>query len=98
MGSIKSVGGIDVYVKNDHCEESVKELIKLLKFDDSLQTKLILGTWEFLQKDLLPLLIFHDKDKKLSFLTLMLLVQLTESTTAPQIHTHQLAYKQSFLE
>jgi hypothetical protein len=36
VGSIKSVNGIDVYVKADHCEESIKELIKLLKFDDSL--------------------------------------------------------------
>ena len=40
--------------------------------------KITLGEWEFLKKDLIPLLIFHKQDKKLSFLTVMLLVQLTE--------------------
>ena len=33
VGSIKQVGGIDVYVKHEHCEESLKELFKYLKFD-----------------------------------------------------------------
>ena len=31
-----------------------------------------------MKNDLLPLFLFHTKDKRLSFLTLMLLVQLTE--------------------
>jgi len=80
VGSIKQVGGLDVYVKHEHCEESLKELFKYLKFDSPkepfVRTKL--GSWNFLQKDLLPLLIFHHQDKKLSFLCLMLMVQLTE--------------------
>lgn len=33
VGSIKQVGGLDVYVKSEHCEESLKELFKYLKFD-----------------------------------------------------------------
>jgi hypothetical protein len=80
VGAIKSIGGIDVYVKSEHCEESIRELIKHLKNESPKNPiiKHILGQWSFLQRDLLPLLIFHDKDKKLSFLTLMLLVQLTE--------------------
>jgi len=33
VGSIKQVGGIDVFVKHEHCEESLKELFKYIKFD-----------------------------------------------------------------
>ena len=33
VGSIKQVGGLDVYVKHEHCEESLKELFKQIKFD-----------------------------------------------------------------
>ena len=35
VGSIKSVGGVDVYVKSDSCEDSIRELIKHLKFDQT---------------------------------------------------------------
>jgi hypothetical protein len=31
VGQIKSIGGIDVYVKSPHCEESIRSLIKALK-------------------------------------------------------------------
>lgn len=34
VGSIKQVGGIDVFVKHEHCEESLKELFKYIKFDN----------------------------------------------------------------
>ena len=80
VGSIKQVGGLDVYVKHQHSEESLKELFKYLKFDSQKYpfVRTTLGQWNFLQKDLLPLLIFHHQDKKLSFLCLMLFVQLTE--------------------
>lgn len=69
-----------MYVKHDHCEESLKELFKYLKFDSSREpfVRHTLGRWGFLNKNLLPLLIFHHQDKKLSFLCLMLFVQLTE--------------------
>ena len=33
VGSIKQVGGLDVYVKHEHCEESLKELFKYVKVD-----------------------------------------------------------------
>jgi hypothetical protein len=50
VGSIKQVGGLDVYVKHEHCEESLKELFKYLKFDSPkepfVRTKL--GSWNFL--------------------------------------------------
>ena len=61
VGNIKQVGGIDVYVKHEHCEESLKELQKYIKFDRQREpfVRQTLGRWNFLQKDLLPLLIFH---------------------------------------
>ena len=33
VGSFKQVGGLDVYVKHEHCEESLKELFKYVKVD-----------------------------------------------------------------
>lgn len=50
VGSIKSIGGIDVYVKSEHCEESVRQLIKLLKGESTKNPiiKHILGKWGFL--------------------------------------------------
>lgn len=107
VGQIKSVGGQDVYVKRDACEHSLRELIKHLKFETPKHptVRTILHDWQFLQRDLLPLLIFHDKDKKLSFLTLMLLVQLTEPIQeecsprlAVSLAGHLLACKEAFLE
>ena len=80
VGSVKNVNKLDVYVKSEHCEVSLREIIKHIKSDSEKipLVKNILGKWSFLQGDLLPLLVFHDRDKKLAFLTLMLLVQLTE--------------------
>ena len=76
VGSIKQVGGKDIYVKSNDCEESLKALINQLKRDNPrapyARTKL--GEWGFLDKDLLPLVVFHHQDKKLSFLCLMLMV------------------------
>ena len=79
VGSVKNVQSLDVYVKDEHCESSLKDLIRQIKLDNPKWpiAKQILGKWSFLQRDLLPLLIFHARDKRLAFLTLMLLVQLT---------------------
>jgi hypothetical protein len=67
--------------------------------------KHILGKWSFLQRDLLPLLIFHDRDKRLAFLTLMLLVQLTElpsdecdSKVKLELLSQLAMFKEAFLE
>jgi hypothetical protein len=107
VGSVKSVGGNDVYVKSNDCELSLKEIIKRLKFDSLKRpiARLILSEWLFLQKDLLPLLIFHDKDKKLSFLTLMILVQMTEplqkeieSRCAKTVEAHLRQCKEAVME
>ncbi len=107
MGSVKNVAKIDVYVKDEHCEVSLREIIKHLK-SESLKRPIVkstLGKWSFLQSDLLPLLVFHDRDKKLAFLTLMLLVQLTELPSQEcdgkmrlEILSQLARIKESFLE
>jgi hypothetical protein len=76
VGSVKSIGGVDVYVKSEHCESSLKQLIKHLRTDSPKFPiiKEILGKWSFIQTDLLQLLVFHQQDRKLAFITLMLLV------------------------
>jgi hypothetical protein len=63
-----------------------------------------LGRWNFLQQHLMPILIFHQQDKKLSFLTVMLLVQLTElpspqCESKPKIGITEAlySYKEAFL-
>lgn len=83
VGGIKQVGEADVYVKHEHCEESLREIFKKLRFDSKKNPHVHhkVGEWKFVQKHLLPLLVFHHKDKKLAFLTMMLLVQLTQMPT-----------------
>lgn len=51
-------------MKSEHCEESLRDLIKNLKQESPKLPliKHILSKWQFLAKDLLPVLIFHDKD------------------------------------
>ena len=50
VGNIKNVGGFDVYVKNEHCEESIRDLIKNIKNDNPRipAVKQTLGNWNFL--------------------------------------------------
>ena len=80
MGSIKTINNYDVFVKHNQCEQSINIIYKKLKKENSSNPiyRLTLGDWEFMQLNLMNLLIFHKKDKKLSFLTCMLMVQLTE--------------------
>lgn len=80
VGSIKKINNYDVYVKNKDCETSLNYLYRSIRNESNFDpwVKQILGQWKFLQNDLIPLLIFHKKDKKLSFLACRLLVQLTE--------------------
>ena len=61
VGSVKTIGGIEVYVKSQYCEESLRELIKHLKNDNAKEPliKHTLTKWQFLIKDCLPLLVMH---------------------------------------
>jgi hypothetical protein len=94
-------------VKDENCESSLKELIREIKYDGAKAptTRHVLGKWSFLQRDLLPLLIFHDRDKRLAFLTLMLLVQLTaqpenecDGKMKLELLNHLVLFKEAFLE
>lgn len=70
----------EVYVKNAHCEVSLRDIFRELNRDHAVHpiVRLTLGEWKFLQNDLMPLLIFHKRDKKLSYLTVKLMVMMTE--------------------
>lgn len=105
MGQIKKVNGYDVYVKSEHCEDSLKDIINHLKTDanDHPNVRFILGEWRFLEEDLINLLIFHKKDKKLSFLTAMIMAQLTEPPKPECRHKLKFygilrSYKSAFLK
>ncbi len=70
---------MQVYVKHEHCLESLKDIYKHLKNDGSVYPfiRLTLGNWNFFEKDLIPLVKFHKQDKKLSFLATMIMINLT---------------------
>ena len=50
VGKIKKIEGYDVYVKHEHCEESLKEIFKSLKYDSVRfpYKRSLLGQWNFL--------------------------------------------------
>lgn len=52
---------MQVYVKHEHCLESLKDIYKHLKNDGSVYPfiRLTLGNWNFFEKDLIPLVKFH---------------------------------------
>ncbi len=81
VGSYKEINGMQVYVKHEHCLESLKDIYKHLKSDGTAYPfiRLTLGTWAFFEKDLIPLVKFHKQDKKLSFLATMIMITLTSS-------------------
>jgi len=80
LGSIKQHGEIEFYMKGPHCEDSLKDLIRMCKRDDEdcPAARLELGKWSVLQNDLLHLLVTQHQDKKLTFYLMILLVLLTE--------------------
>lgn len=61
VGSYKEINGMQVYVKHEHCLESLKDIYKHLKNDGSAYPfiRLTLGNWNFFEKDLIPLVKFH---------------------------------------
>jgi len=80
LGSTKKQYDLEFYMKGPHCEDALKDIIRFCKRDDdeSPVTRIELGKWEVLQKDLIQLLISQVQDKKLTFYLLMLFTQLTE--------------------
>ena len=80
VGAIKLLNGYNVYVKHKQCFPCLGNIFKQIKRDSIVHpiVKKILGEWKFVEKDLIPLLIFHNKDKKLSYLICQIISLLTE--------------------
>ena len=92
LGGVKKFNELEIYIKNNHCEESLKELIRILKKDepDHPFARLELSKWNILVSDLIPLILTQPQDKKLSFYVIVLLVQITDFPSAS-------CYKADFL-
>jgi len=80
LGSIEFVDGYDRYVKKPECEESLKDLVKMIKRDGNLNpfVRQTLASWGTFEQELIPLAVIYKMNKKLSFLVMMLFVQLTQ--------------------
>ena len=80
VGAIKDVDGVELFVKGQHCEDAMKDIHRFLKRENPERpvVRLELAAWNFLEQQLLPLLVTQKQDKKLSFLTTLLLVDLTQ--------------------
>jgi hypothetical protein len=61
VGTYQDINGYRVYVKHEHCLESLKDIQKHLRNDGTQYPfiRLTLGDWGFFDKDLIPLVIFH---------------------------------------
>ncbi|XP_043822864.1 protein timeless homolog [Dromiciops gliroides] len=69
----------DIYHKEPDCLESVKDLIRYLKYEDETRdVRQQLGAAQILQGDLLPILIQHRQDKPLFDAVIRLMVNLTQ--------------------
>jgi hypothetical protein len=79
VGSIKNINGLDVFVKDEYCEQSLKDISRFLRADSSKNPtiKKELGRWSFLEESLIPIFISQKADKKLSFYALLILAELT---------------------
>ena len=91
VGAIKMMNGYNVYVKNKQCYPCLGNIFKQIKRDSIVHpiVKKILGEWKFVEKDLIPLLIFHNKDKKLSYLICQIIILLTEIPTLSEKDLNQ---------
>ncbi|EAR94710.2 Yip1 domain protein (macronuclear) [Tetrahymena thermophila SB210] len=105
LGSVKQVNEIEIYVKGPHCEESIKDLIRLCRKDDSDEplARKKLAVWKTFENDLIQLLLTQYQDKKLAFYLILLMVNLTEQPTKTCVIKNELRdalyeYKLSFLK
>jgi hypothetical protein len=102
--SLTKSATIEVFVKDQYCEDSIKDLNRFLR-NESLANPSIryqLGKWDFIKDRILPLLISQKQDKKLSFHVAILLAEMTtlplkDATHYDDIVTHLKMYKQQFL-
>lgn len=104
VGSVKDVKGIEIFVKNKYCEESLKDIHKFLRNENPLKPiiRRELAKWNFIEESLLPLLVSQKQDKKLSFLTILLLAELTympekDAEFKDELITYLRKYRNAFL-
>ena len=59
LGSVKLYHNNEIFMKGQHCEDSLKDLNKFCKNDDADKpiTKLELGKWNVLTNQLIPILV-----------------------------------------
>ncbi|XP_013014899.2 protein timeless homolog [Cavia porcellus] len=102
----------DAYHKEPDCLESVKDLIRYLRYEDETRdVRQQLGAAQILQNDLLPILAQHRQDKPLFDAVIRLMVNLTQPAllcfgSVPkepsmrhhflQVLTYLQAYKEAF--
>ena len=70
----------DIYIKNEYCIPSLKDIHKFLR-TDSKETQVFkraIISWNIVENDLIPCLLRYEEDEKLSQIILIILVDLTE--------------------
>ena len=70
----------DIYIKNEYCIPSLKDIHKFLRTDckDTQVFKREIINWNIVENDLIPCLINYEGDEKISQIVLIILVDLTE--------------------
>ena len=104
VGTVKKAEGQELFIKSEYCEQSLRDISKFLRTDDPKNPimRRELGKWNFLPDSLLPLLVSQQKDKKLTFLTVLIMAELTylpdKEATDYREHVQCLRkYKHAFL-
>lgn len=69
VGQEKEINGMRVFVKHEDCEESLKDLNKLLAGESSFEpvVRLILGKWKFVKTHLSQIIVVHHENKALAY-------------------------------
>ena len=77
---VKDENKNDIYVKNEYCVPSLKDIHKFLR-TDSKETQVFkraIISWNIVENDLIPCLLNYEDDEKISQIILIILVDLTE--------------------
>ena len=89
LGQFHDIDGQNVFVKTDDCLSCLKDVQRFLRKNEDpndREIELKIGTWETIQKRLLPLLLFYREDENISFTVLKVLVILTRPVNKDTKH------------
>ena len=76
----KNENGNFIYIKNEYCIPSLKDIHKFLR-NDSKTTQMfkrVFLAWNIVENDLIPCLLQYEEDEKISQIILIIFVDLTE--------------------